>query len=179
MKSKALLFISFAIICAGGCGYTTHSVLPGREASIHVANFVNKIDVTREISNESPYYAYRPAMESDITREIIDRFIFDGNYKIKAPKSATFLLKGDLVDFRREPLRYDSDENVIEYRISVVVDIELRDTKEGEALWQEKHFAGEATYRTTEAFAKSESTAVGEAIEDLARRIVERTVENW
>jgi hypothetical protein len=175
---RAALFIIFTVMLYG-CGYTARSVLPAGEASIHVDNFVNKIDVTEEVSKETPYYAYRPAMESDVTREIIDKFIFDGNYKIEGPKSAGFLLKGDLVDFRRDPLRYDANENVIEYRVSVVVDMELHDLKKGKLAWREKRFAGESTYRTSGQLAKSETTALQEALEDLADRIVERTVENW
>lgn len=172
-------FIIFALITLCGCGYTTRSVLPSGEASIHIDNFINKIDVAQEVSKENPYYAYLPAMESDITREVINRFIFDGNYRIKGPEDARFLLKGSMVDFRRDPLRYDANENVIEYRISVAVDMELIDLKDDKSLWLEKYFAGESTYRTTGEFAKSESTAIQEAVEDLARRIVERTVENW
>jgi len=178
MKNK--LFIAILImtlLC--GCGYTTHSALPTRNPSIYVDNFVNKIDITREISDENIYYAYRPGMESDITREIIDRFIFDGNYRVKDMDTARFLLKGQLIDFRREPLRYDTNENVVEYRISVVVNIELYDKEKKKIVWTENSFAGESTYRTSGQYAKSESVAAKEAMDDLAQRIVERTVEDW
>jgi hypothetical protein len=176
---KREFFIIFALIALCGCGYTTRSVLSSNSPSIYVDNFTNKINVTLEASKEKTYYAYRPALESDITREVINRFIFDGNYRIKGPESARFSLKGELVDFTREPLRYDANENIAEYRISVVVDMELHDPKGEGLIWQEKRFAGESTYRTTGQLAKSENTAVTEAVEDLARRIVERTVENW
>lgn len=167
----------FLVLC--GCGYTTHSVVAGGESSIYVDGFVNRIDISREISHEKAYYSYRPAMEADITREVIDRFILDGNYKIESRKNAHFLLKGDLVDFRRDPLRYDTNDNVIEYRLSAVINMELYDLKEDKTLWEESGFAGESTYRTSGEFAKSEQAAIKKAIEDLAVRIVERTVENW
>ena len=162
-----------------GCGYTTHSVLPSGETTIYVDNFVNKIDTTREISNENVYFAYRPGMETDITRAVINKFVIDGNYEIKDEKNAHFLLKGKLVNFRREPLRYDANENVIEYRLYIAVDIELYDLEKGSVVWRENNFAGESTYRTTGQFAKSESAAITDGIKDLARRIIERTVENW
>ena len=172
-----LLIFVLLILC--GCGYTAHSVVTGGESSIYVDSFVNKIDITREISHEKAYYPYRPAMEADITREVIDRFILDGNYKIKSRKNAHFSLKGELIDFRRDPLRYDANDNVIEYRLSAVINMELYDLKEDKTLWKESGFAGESTYRTSGEFAKSEQAAIGKAIEDLAARIVERTVENW
>ena len=118
-------------------------------------------------------------MESDITRKVIDRFIFDGNYQVKDAANSHFLLKGELVNFTREPLRYDANENVTEYRVHVAVNMELYDLEEDKVVWREKNFAGEKSYRTTGQYAKSESVTVGEAIDDLARRIVERTVENW
>ncbi|MFH1593168.1 MAG: LPS assembly lipoprotein LptE [Candidatus Omnitrophota bacterium] len=170
---------AFAISLLSGCGYTTHAILPSGGASIHVDNFLNKIDVTREASNDETYYAYIPAMESDITREVISRFIFDGNYEVRGPAEANLLLKGNLVGFRRDPLRYDDGESVTEYRVSVICDIELSKVGDSQVLWKESSFAGVSTYRTEGQFAKSESAATREAIKDLARRIVERTVEDW
>lgn len=176
-KCKIFIVISILFLC--GCGYTTRSAVLSGEASIHVDNFVNKIDVTKEVSNEEIYYAYIPGMESDITREVINRFILDGNYEVRDSRSAHFLLKGQLIDFKRDPLRYDANDNVIEYRLSIVADIELYNLKDDKSVWQEKYFAGESTYRTTGQFAKSEAASTEDAIKDLARRIVERTVENW
>ncbi len=176
---KNLFFMTLMFIILYGCGYTTGSLLPSGESSLCVDNFVNKIDITTEVSERKVYYAYRPGMEADITREVIDKFILDGNFELKGIKETSFLLKGQLIDFRREPLRYDANDNVVEYRLGVVVDIELHDIKKGEIVWREKDFAGESTYRTTGQFAKSESVAMKAAISDLARRIVERTVENW
>ena len=178
LKNKIIPLI-FTCLIFSGCGYSTHAVLTSGEASVYVDNFKNKIDVTSEISDEKIYYAYTPGAEANITRLIIDRFIADGTYEIKEEKDAQFLLVGSLIDFRREPLRYDTNDNVTEYRISIAVDIELFDSVTGELVWEEKTFAGEATYRTSGQYSKSESTATEEAIEDLARRIVERTVENW
>ena len=176
---KNLFFIIGIFVILYGCGYTARSVLPGGESLLHVDNFVNKIDITTEVTEEKIYYAYKPGMEADITRKVIDRFILDGNFQLKGLKKTQFLLKGQLTDFRREPLRYDASDNVIEYRLSVVVDIEFYDLKEGKIVWREKDFAGESTYRTTGQFTKSENVAMEEAISDLARRIVERAVENW
>ncbi len=43
----------------------------------------------------------------------------------------------------------------------------------------EPSFSGEATYFTVGAQAKSESAALEDALTDLARRVVERVIENW
>jgi len=168
----ALFFIS-------GCGYTTNSLLPSNLKTIYVDNLVNKIQVTDESSDARMFRGYRPGMEVEATRAIRDKYLRDGNLKVTTdPDDADLLLKGELVDFRNEALRYDRNDNVEEYRIRMVVNIEMQE-KSGKTRWTENNFAGESLYRTSGPLAKSEAAAINEASEDLARRIVERTIEEW
>jgi len=173
--------LSIAILCfILGCGYKTGSLLPSHLNTIYVENFLNKIDVSKESSDRFGYRIYRSALESDITTEVIDRFIFDGNLTIVDEENADLILKGTLIDYAREPLRYDKFDNVEEYRLFISVNLKLIDAVEGEkTLWTELSFTGESTYRTSGALSKSEETALDEVIEDLAKRIVERTTEGW
>ena len=53
------------------------------------------------------------------------------------------------------------------------------DAKEKKLVWQEDRFTGDTTYFTTGSQAKTENAAIVDALSDLARRIVERTVEQW
>ena len=176
----SLLFaLAFFLAAAGGCGYSTGSLLPSKLKAIYVDNFKNRIDIGREVTESSRYVLYRPGLENDVTNAIVDRFVFDGNLKIANKENADLILKGELTDYRQEALRYDASDNVEEYRIKIAVNIELVDTSADEVLWKEAGYIGEKTYKTTGRFAVSEDTAREEAIEDLARRIVERTVENW
>ena len=181
MRAKRNILFSLCVISLAicGCGYTTRSSVTVNNPTIYVENFVNKIDITRETSDANIYYAYKPSMELDITRAIIDRFLLDGNYQIAQPGGAHFILKGQLIDFRREPLRYGTDDTVVEFRLHASCNIELYDREKKAKVWVENNFAGESTYRTTGEYAKSENTALTEAINDLAKRIVERTVEDW
>jgi hypothetical protein len=68
---------------------------------------------------------------------------------------------------------------VEEYRLNLVVNLKLWDNKENKLVWQENRFTGETTYFTMGPQAKSEDSAMNDALTDLARRIVERTVEQW
>lgn len=170
-----VLFLFF--VC--GCGYTTHSMLSPDFRSIYVNNFQNKIKITAEQSDVRMYRGYRPGMETDLTKGVIDKFLSDGNLKIVDKDSASLVLSGDLMDLRKEPLRYDDNNTVEEYRIIITVDMELNDARNGKLVWREAAFSGEATYRTSGSLAKSESSAIDDAVADLARRIVERTVEGW
>jgi len=169
----------FTVFVAAGCGYTTRSSISNKYKTIRVFPFANKIDITQEESYiGSKYKIYKPLLESDITRAVKNRYLLDGNLKPVDRDTADLFLKGELIDFRREPLRYTDSDDVAEYRIDVVVNITLHD-KEDKLVWEESHFTGEFSYFTQGPAAKPESTAITEAISDLARRIVERTVEQW
>lgn len=175
---KKILFLILMFFLAG-CGYTTHSLLPSDYKSIYVENFKNSIDVAAEQTNVRMYRGYHPGMETELTRVVINKFLIDGNLKVASPSSADVILKGELIDYKRDALLYDSNQNVDEYRVKIFVNIELYDVKAKKAIWQEKSFAGETTYRTGGSLAKTENAAISDAMVDLARRIVERTVEAW
>lgn len=168
-----------AVLLVAGCGYTTRSLLPSEFKTIYVENVVNKINVTAEQSNLRMYRGYRPGMEITLTKTIIDRYLFDGNLRTAPEGKADLILNTELIDYRREPLRYDANDNIEEYRIKLIVNLQLVNAKTGETVWTERGFAGETTYNTMGSLAMNDSTAVGIAMEDLARRIVERTIEAW
>ena len=196
MKKRINLFLFLATICflltigLTGCGYTTRSMLYGKYNTIHVAPFLNKVDITNESFSANKYRIYRPMLETDITKKVINRYLFDGNLKPAKEAAADLALKGELIEYRKDPLSYTGDtENVTEYRINIFVNLSLWDAKENKLLWQESNFNGNYSYfadfNTDSASVNNatvevpEATAVNNAIEDLARRIVERTVEQW
>ncbi|MCG2713985.1 MAG: LPS assembly lipoprotein LptE [Candidatus Omnitrophica bacterium] len=171
-----------------GCGYTTRSMLSGKYSTIYITPFLNKVDITQESYSASKYRIYRPMLETNITKRVINRYLFDGNLKPVKEEKADLVLKGELVEYRKDPLTYTSDGNdVTEYRINIYVNLSLWDMKENKLLWQENNFNGNYSYfvKTTtinpgsNVIVVSEDIAVNNAIEDLARRIVERTVEQW
>ncbi len=173
--------IIFLISTIGGCGYTTRSMISDKFRTIYITPFLSKIDITQETAVGSKYKIYRPYLETDITKSVINKFLLDGNLKPMKQESADLTLKGELVEFRKDPLRYTDSDEVEEYRINLIVNISLWDNKENKLVWEEKNFTGDTTYfaLTTNTQYKSESLAISSAITDLARRIVERAVEQW
>jgi hypothetical protein len=161
-------------------------MLSGKFSTIYITPFLNKVDVTQEGYSANKYRIYRPMLETDITKKVINRYLFDGNLKPAKEAQADLVLKGELVEYRKDPLSYTQDtENVMEYRINIYVNISLWDPKENKLVWQENNFNGNSSFFTADAPANvsqgntSEDKAVTNAVEDLARRIVERTVEQW
>ena len=179
MRSVIFIFLAFFLITAGGCGYTTDSLLPPELSSIHVNNFVNKINVSGEVSNKRQVYSYWPGLEIDITKTVIDEFVFDRRLDVESTKKATMLLKGTLVDFRLYPLSFSEERDIEEFRVEVYVDLELYNNLTGEIMWKESRFMGQYDYRVTGPNAETQSNAVKKAVKDLAERIEERVVEAW
>ncbi|MDP2912719.1 MAG: LPS assembly lipoprotein LptE [Candidatus Omnitrophota bacterium] len=177
----AWLLCSSAIICMlSGCGYTTQSLLPSDFKSIYVDNFKNSINVSAEQSDIRMYRGYRPGMEVDLTKAVRDKFLYDGNLKVANTETgADIALKSELIDYRREPLIYDAHENIEKYRMKLIINMRMENVKTGKVVWEERSFAGETDYATQGVYFKTEETAIKDTITDLARRVVERTVEAW
>jgi hypothetical protein len=153
-------FVACSLLLAAGCGYTTRSLIASKYHTVYVPPFTSSIDTTREEDVGNRYKIYRPGLETDITKSIISKFLFDGNVKPGGMETSDLELKGQLIEFRRDPLRYTANDDV----------------EENKAIWEEKNFTGDTTYFPAQ---KSEDAAIKDALSDLARRIVARVVEEW
>lgn len=185
MKRASLLSLvlvsifAIAVSFLSGCGYTTRSMVNDKFKTIYVTPFINKVDITNEGDSFNKYKIYRPMIESNVTNAVINRFAFDGNLRPGKDGLTDLILKGELIEFREDALRYTENDAVAEYRINLVVNISLWDRQENKMIWEENSFTGDTTFFTSGPQSKSESAAVADALNDLARRIVERTVEQW
>jgi hypothetical protein len=177
--SCVFFILCLCVLILAGCGYASRSIFSEKFKAIYIEPFVNKVDFTEETYVANKYRIYRPMLESDITRSVIDRFLFEGSLRPVKEEDAELVLKGQLTEFRKDPLRYSDDDEVIEYRINIVVNISLWDKRGNKQLWEENNFIGDSTYFTTGIQAESEEAAINDALKDLARRVVERTVEEW
>ncbi len=178
MRSKfCVVFFSILVISIGmsGCGYTTGASFGGGKKTIFIEPIKNNVDY----GSDSRRTVYLPLLEVDVRNAVIDRFLFDGNLKIAQEQTADFLLKGELIQYNRDALRFTDNDDVEEYRVLITVKLELWDRATNQLLWEETSFVGEDTFFIRGSTVTTEESAVDGAIEDLARRIVERTIENW
>jgi hypothetical protein len=118
-------------------------------------------------------------MEVDLTKAVISRYQFTGLLRPARPEQADCRLEGELIDFRRDALRYNASSQVEEWRLNLVVNLRFVDQTTDIVLWEENGFTGDTTYFALGTNAESESRALDRAVTDLARRIVEHTVESW
>ncbi|MFC1593863.1 LPS assembly lipoprotein LptE [Candidatus Omnitrophota bacterium] len=180
--SRKLIMIIACLWCASlfaGCGYTTRSSVKQEVLNIYVEPFRNEIDFTAEDNEYRKLRTYFPLLEVDITNNVVDEFISDGNFRISKQDDADVILQGALLGYQRDALRHTDDEDVEEYRINLIVRLVLWNVAKSEPEWEEAGFVGDTTYYTSGSLAKSESTAVQDAVNDLAKRIVERAADDW
>ena len=165
------------VLCLTGvrCGYSTSSAMPAGWHNIYVEPFSNSINFSAAANRN----LYLPLLEVKAHNAVVDRFLFDGHLRSSPADDADLILKGDLVGYDRGALRYTENQDIQEYRVQIQVNLTLIDAHTKEVIWEEKGFTGEATYFTTGPKVTSEDSAVNDAITDLARRTVERTIENW
>ncbi|MGE5279924.1 MAG: LPS assembly lipoprotein LptE [Deltaproteobacteria bacterium] len=177
---KRLIAAALGVGLLSGCGYTTRAfVAKTGYHGVYVRPFENKVDTTSEESVGGRFQTYFPLLENRITNAVVDRFLYDGELRVVPRDDADIVLSGELVDYRRDSLRDANDDTPQEYRITLFVNIRLEDSKTGKLLWEKKGFAGETSYYTTGSYVKTEAQALEDAVADLARRIVETTVEIW
>ena len=170
---SGMVLLGMISLC--GCGYSTRSALPARWRTIAIPHFANKID----LANASKRSLYIPLLEVKVRNGVVSRFQYDGNLRVADENVADLVLTGELIDYVRDVLRYTDDEDPLEYRIRISVNLKLTEGKGGPVVWEENGFSGETSYFVSGTQAKSESTAIDAAVTDLSRRIVERLIENW
>ena len=171
---KKFFGVLLVAVCLSSCGYSTRSLLPANIRTIHIDKIKNRINYVSERSQST----YIPLLEVKVVTALGDRFMYDGRLRVDEKEEADLVLKGNLIAYEREALRYSDNQDVQEYRIRVTVALEMFNGQ-GEWVWSEPTFSGETTYFPSGPSAKTETAAIEEALKDLAQRVVERTVEDW
>jgi hypothetical protein len=174
IKLNSVKWLTPLILLIAGCGYSTGSLLPSKYRTINIEPFKNKVSFAQSHSS-----TYIPLLEVKARDAIANRFLFDGHLRIGDAQTADLVLKGELTGIERQELRVTENQDVQEFRINIIMDLTLWDPVDQKEVWHEPSFVGEATYFVSGPLAKSESAALVDALDDLARRAVERTLEDW
>jgi len=179
---RAVVPLALVSLLFAGCDQTVKRTLPASVRTIAVAEFANQ---TAE-----------PLLSSVLLEELRMAFRMDGRVGIKDGKEgADGFLDGAVVEYTKQPARFDSNNVVQEYRLRVVVDLSLTDLKSNQVLWQEKGPASTATRggttRKLERYAsfvvvpanglpvETEQDAQRRMLRDLASDIAAKVIEGW
>ncbi len=163
MKKIMVLLILVSFLT--GCGYTTQSLLPSKFKTIHIAIFENR--------------TYEYQIETNLANEIANEFILDGRLQVVNVGKADTQLTGTIVEYRRDPLVYNKNDDVTQYQIQVFADVVLKDMNDGSIVWEGNRIKGEDIYFLTGSLANTEEDAKWGAFKDLAKNIVAQVIEGW
>lgn len=153
----------FLAIILSGCGYRLGSLLPADLKTVAIPMFINKTP--------------EPELESMITNGVIQEFISDGTLQIAKYETADTLLIAEIIDYRREPLRFSKKEVTREYRLIIAVRLKFEDLRHNEVICENSRIEGETTFFVGTSLPASERAALPKAIKDLAHNIVAKVVE--
>jgi hypothetical protein len=171
MVPRIIRFICFAFLVFalfGGCA-TTKPVLPSNIKRIAVPTFTNK---TTEYG-----------IETTITDYVIKQFLVDGRLEIVSQDKADALLSGTITKYLKQPLAFDVNNIIMQYRVKVDVDIKFTDLKDNNIIREQKNIGGlgggVAVFNVSGSQPEPESVAVQRIYKELAEHIVNLIIYGW
>ncbi|MFH1824302.1 MAG: LptE family protein [Candidatus Firestonebacteria bacterium] len=169
IKTYITFFTSFVFFTAFfGCA-TMKPNLPLSIKSITIPTF----------SNSTLQYG----IETTLTDYVIKQFLMDGRLHIVGQEQADALLEGTIRKYLLEPLTYDVNNVIIQYRIKIVLDVKFTDLKENKVLWEQKEMGGitggRTTFNVSGSNIETETEARQRIFKELSEDIVNRVVYGW
>ena len=165
----ALYFLVVALLLSS-CGYHLAgygSTLPPHIRAISIPVFKNS-------SSE-------PNIQRDATDAIRRAFISDGRLKVTDTSKADLLMRGTLTNYQLRGVSFSSEDSAEEYIVRLGIEVEVYDRIKKRIIFSQK-FTTQWDYRSTSSVVDSESekqTALKEAYDDLADRLVSTTIEQF
>jgi len=154
---------------SAGCAYTTSTAaLPPHVHTIAIPTF----------TNETTQYA----IEQSLTQAVIDRFVNDNHLKVVDEKSADYVIRGTLKDYRNVVFGFNTSENASEYRVTIVVAVTVKDMVKNREVWSDGALSRYSNYYVVAvpgSAAKTEFDGRADAISKIADEILARTVQSW
>ncbi len=158
---KRILLFLLLTIFVFGCSYYSFSgsTLPSHIKSVAVPLFTNQ---TTEYG-----------IADRLTESLINALVRDNTLKVVPEGRADSVLRGSVVDYKKEAYTYDENENVKEYIVRVYVTASFEDLQKKKELWREERLEGWGTYLAQgETEADAQERAIAKLSDDLLNKIV-------
>ncbi|HAV42736.1 TPA: hypothetical protein DCX15_01785 [bacterium] len=168
---KKILLLSAVLPLMVGCAYTPKVIIPPHIKRIDIPIFANK--------------TFRYGLEERLTEGVIQAFIIDGRLIVARSGKADAKLEGEIISYSKEPLRYDDEGYVSEYKIWIRTSLLFYDLIHKEALWSDEleesvTYIPEASFLVDKGFSpETEDEAEDRLLKKLSIRIASRTIDGW
>jgi hypothetical protein len=168
IKRSVFVLMMLAFVVAAGCRYSAYSGLPQHIQTVRIPVFkCNQF-----------YYG----LESKLTREIIERMVADPRVKV-VREGEDALLTGEITNIERKVSRSNKDDRPTEIRLTITVKVNFEDKVNGDMLLDNYVIKSDTSSSAAGAYdigrGESRSGAESEAIKEIAREVVRRTVGMW
>jgi hypothetical protein len=150
------------------CGYSLSSKSNPHISTVAVPLFENE--------------TLEKGIEEILTQEIIDVLQENRQLQLTDEKRSDSVIYGTIIEYKRTPYSYDSNENVQQYKIEIIARVEYEDRKNQKTLWSQPRMLGWGTYFAVPVDGQQveeEVDAQQRAVEKLAEDIKTKTVEGW
>jgi hypothetical protein len=154
-------------LCAGtlGCGYSiARSRLSDDYRTIAVPAFKNQ--------------SLEPDIQIRVSNMLVRELQADGRLRVvDDPALADVVLRGAITEFDANALSYSADDNIGQFRIALVANASLEDTRSGRVIWKQDGIRGSDFYQTSGGRTRDE--ALEEATENLVEMILYQCLDNY
>jgi len=167
---RDVLYFLIVALLLSSCGYHLAgygSTLPPHIRAISIPLFKNS-------SSE-------PNIQRDATVAIRRAFISDSRLSVTGTSKADLLMRGTLTNYQLRGVSFSSEDSAEEYIVRLGIQVEAYDRIKKKIVFSQK-FTTQWDYRSTSSVVDSESekhTALKEAYDDLADRLVSITIEQF
>ncbi len=164
-----LVTLSLLLVVVTGCNYQlvgTGSSLPPGIKTVKLPTMVNRTP--------------EPNLDIRMTQALTQQFLLDGRLKV-VEANPDSILSGRVVSYVLRPLAYDGANNVIEYQVTMGVEVVFTATATGKVLLKQI-ITDTSQYSVTQSVAGSEGArdaAVKVAAQKMAERIISTVVEGF
>lgn len=124
-----------------------------------------------------------PAVESIVTRALVQAFSTNGRLRVVNPAEADAILEGEVVSYSVSPIAFDAQGNIRTFRFVVSLSLILRDVRRNTVLFQQAvseradfQVLGRGANVVSQTISQEEAALRGAAV-DIRRTIVRLVVE--
>lgn len=167
-RRRAVVALAALAWAIAGCGYSFHGTLPAHIKTVAVPMFVNRTQ--------------QPAVESVITRAIVDAFATNGRLRVVRREDADSILEGEVVGYSVGAIAVDPSLTVQQYRLAVTLNLRMRDVRRNELLFQHANFTEQADFRVASSVAQTisvEAGALQQAATEIGRSVVSLALDRF
>ena len=160
-RQLTCIVVLFALI--SGCGYTNKSLISRKIDSIYIPIFEND--------------TFRRGLEFDLTNAVKDEIMSKTKLRIAQKDNADTILTGKIKKVAESMLTSNVQDNIVESRVTIYIDIKLVDRRTGRILSEAKDLKRSAEFIVQRG--ENINTASQESLVLLAETIVNYLEETW